>query len=276
MCPTRGGRLGYSRLLSTNLLKKKTLNGLQLVMTYSRYVVADKALNVTYPVVRHHSRNMKALFILIFCLVFHTSFCQDGKFQLSYFTTWDYSNIQKNDKNVNFEHRGKLAFGLGIQANYELSNKIELLVGASYLDKGLTWVIAPAPDSVQGFCDEGCGDGGPENWWMAYFSMPIQLQYNLGTKGGLDYYIAVGITNDWNFDGNGGLFVYKDYANSFIANFGIMTTVGKARIGIEPTFRRFMNIYGTPNGPAPWEKRPNYKPYSIGIKLRITRNKTDV
>ncbi|GAA4824386.1 hypothetical protein GCM10023331_06160 [Algivirga pacifica] len=195
-----------------------------------------------------------------------------GKFHVSYFTTWDYSTIQNKDKSLNFEHRGKLAFGLGIQTNYQLSNRFELSLGASYLDKGLTWVKAPVPDSLQFYCDEGCSSG-PQRWWIAYFSMPIQLQYNFKRKGDFDYYIAAGITNDWNFDGNGGLFTFEDYANSFIANIGIRTTVGKVGLGIEPTFRRFITIYGTPNGSHPREKKPNYKPYSIGLKLRLYRSK---
>ena len=63
-------------------------------------------------------------FILIILLTIASSaYSQDRQLFPSLYTTWDYSNIPENDF---IDNRGKLAFGVGIQLNYKLTDYFEI------------------------------------------------------------------------------------------------------------------------------------------------------
>lgn len=185
-------------------------------------------------------------------------FAQERKLQLSAYTTWDYSNIPESNL---IDHRKKLAFGFGIQSNYTLSKRVELIIGAAYIDKGYNEKTT-SPGSDDGL------ETKINHWRYAYFSVPTKLQYNIINKN-WKVYLAGGVENDFNFDGNGH-YTFKEFAQSIVLNFGISKLISeKARLGLEPTYRNNIQTYGIANGGY----RPDLNPYSYGIKIIITKVK---
>src|SRR5690554_13288 len=183
---------------------------------------------------------------------------QEKKIKFSAYTTWDYSNIPESNL---IDHRGKFAVGGGLQGSYGFSEKLELILGLAYIDKGYN-------EKTIGF---GPTDGlvtGISHWWFAYFSVPVKIQYNF-KNGKWKWYAAGGIENDFNFDGNG-FYIYKDFAQSAVFNLGVSRLISERfRIGLEPTYRAAIQTYGTQNG----GNRPDLDPYSFGLKLILTKVK---
>lgn len=204
---------------------------------------------------------MKKL-ILLALILLTTSFtyAQEKKLKFSVYTTLDYSNIPRSDL---IKHSGKLAFGLGLQSSYEIFKNFDLVVGAAYLDKGYNEEITGpgADDAIQTKVN---------HWWYAYFSIPVKLQYSFVTRD-FKWYAACGIENDFNFDGSGS-YIFEDFAQSMVMNIGVSKVISdKLRIGLEPTFRQAIQVYGTQNGNS--RAVPDLKPYSVGLKLILTKVK---
>ena len=202
---------------------------------------------------------MKYFCLILFELVIRSqmAMCQEKRLYFSAFTTFDYSNIAKSDK---IDSWGKLAYGLGIQSNYKFSENGELLLGFSYIDKGFTekWTF-------QGFDSGGTFTS---SWWHAYISVPVQIQYNK-IRNYWKFYLAIGITNDFNFDGSGGHSI-KPFAQSLIVNIGASRSVSKKwRIGIEPTFRHYLYSYSNESNYQ--IGHPALLPYSMGLKLIVMK-----
>lgn len=206
----------------------------------------------------------KLLLVIILSFVLGSINAQDRKIYFSPYSTWDFSNIPYS---ADFPHRGKLAIGVGIQSNILISKKIEVIIGAAYLDKGYAtnpddFVVAYPPIFEQ-------IDKRISRWWYAYFSIPVKLQYNFKLKERA-LYAAAGIENDFNFDGNGH-YVFEDFAQSFTVNLGTSIELNrKYNLGIEPTFRQSLQVYGVENGGG---VRPDLKPYSIGLKLLLQKKR---
>lgn len=200
----------------------------------------------------------KTLILLIIILFFGLSNAQEKKIKFSAYTTWDYSNIPPSDL---IDHRGKLAFGFGLQANYEISKKFEIVTAIAYIDKGYN-------EKTTGF---GADDGIVTRitpWRSTYLSIPIKVQYNL-LNDKWKFYIAGGIENDFHLSGNG-IYIYEDFAQSITFNLGVNTLISeKFSLGVEPTYRSSIQTYGIYNGGV----RPELNPYSFGLKVLITKVK---
>jgi hypothetical protein len=196
------------------------------------------------------------IILLIIVLVSFSTYAQDRALGLSFYGTIDYSNIPES---ILIDHRGKITPGVGMQINLKIGQRIDLLSGIAYIDKGYSVRYNPPGDGIS-------------RWWYAYFSVPTKIQYNF-YRGNRTYYLAGGIENDWNFDGNGH-YKFEDFAQSYTLNLGVKQSLNSNwDIKIEPTFRKAIQTYASQNG---WQDIPDLNPYSFGIKLLLTkRNKKD-
>lgn len=204
---------------------------------------------------------MKRIFLLSLLLLASVSVkAQEKKLRFSAYTTFDYSHIPET-KQLN--HYGKFAFGFGLQGNYALTERLDVVLGLAYIDKGYR-------EKYEGFGPTDGRELYDTKWWHAYISIPVKLQYNFG-KDTYRWYVAGGVENDFHFDANGG-YRYKDVAHSVVVNLGISMAVGaKYRLGLEPTFRNALSSYSTSE--VRHRNLPDLKPYSYGLKLILTKVK---
>jgi len=192
---------------------------------------------------------------------------QSKKWTFSAFTTLDCSNTRNTDYIKTWE---KLAPGAGLQVNYSLTEKWEVVTGVSYIDKG----------HYTKYKGLGPNDGPMvfvNNYWLSYLAVPVQMQYNIISDNFRHYYFGIGISNDFSF-GNTKSYRSKPFAQSMLVNMGFDFTWGKKWvIGLEPTFRYYLYLYADEvvYQQSFWiveEGWPALRPYSVGLKVRVSKN----
>lgn len=199
---------------------------------------------------------LKTVILPLLCLFFITAKSQEKRLYFSAYTTFDYSNITP-EKTI--DHRGKFSFGLGIQANYKFTERIEGILGVGYIDKGhREKSIDPGPtDDIEVFKSANRHTN---------LSIPIKIQYNF-TLSKNKIYSALGIENDIFLAGSGG-FYERSFAQSFVINFGWSTPISeKLKLGFEPTFRYPLTPYTNDKFNS-----VEIYPYAIGLKVILSKS----